>query len=99
MHKPSTVSSQFVVLLQKGEQRLLENAKHNKFHANSNSLEDISNTPCCDGTLLFRTFPKVERLRTGEFTQQDGRKKRTIKRLYVTNVTGLLRACFDVIFT
>ena len=34
-----------------------------------------------------------------EFTQQDGRKKRTAKPLCVTNVTGLLRACFVVIFT
>ena len=34
-----------------------------------------------------------------EFTQQDGRKKRTTKRLCVTNVTGLLLACFVVIFT
>ena len=30
----------------------------------------------------------------GEFTQQDGRKKRTAKRLSVTNVTGILLACF-----
>ena len=29
-----------------------------------------------------------------EFTQQDGRKKRTAKRLSVTNVTGILLACF-----
>ena len=29
-----------------------------------------------------------------EFTQEDGRKKRTAKRLSVTNVTGLLLACF-----
>ena len=29
-----------------------------------------------------------------EFRQQDGRKKRTAKRLSVTNVTGLLLACF-----
>ena len=34
-----------------------------------------------------------------EFTQQDGGKKRTAKRLCVTNVTGLLRMCFVVIFT
>ena len=34
-----------------------------------------------------------------EFTQQDGRKKRTAKRLYATIVTGLLLACFLVIFT
>ena len=30
---------------------------------------------------------------------QDGREKRTAKRLCVTNVTGLLPACFVVIFT
>ena len=29
-----------------------------------------------------------------EFTQQDGRNKRTAKRLSVTNVTGILLACF-----
>ena len=34
-----------------------------------------------------------------EFTQQDGRKKRTARRLCVTNVTGLLLMCFVVIFT
>ena len=34
-----------------------------------------------------------------EFTQQDGRKKRTAKRLHVTNLTRLLLACFVVIFT
>ena len=32
-----------------------------------------------------------------EFTQQDGKKKRKAKRLFVTNVTGLLIACFVVI--
>ena len=34
-----------------------------------------------------------------ELTQQDGRKKRTVKHLCVTNVTGLLLMCFVVIFT
>ena len=33
-----------------------------------------------------------------DLTQQDGRKKRTAKRLSVTNVKGLLLACFVVIF-
>ena len=33
-----------------------------------------------------------------EFTQQDGRKKRTTKRLSVTNVSGLLLSRFVVIF-
>ena len=32
-----------------------------------------------------------------EFTQQDGRGKKTAKHLCVTNVTGLLRTCFAVI--
>ena len=32
--------------------------------------------------------------KTSEFTQQHGRKKRTAKCLYVTNVTGLLLTCF-----
>ena len=34
-----------------------------------------------------------------EFTQQDGRKKRTAKRFRVTNVTGVLLMFFVVIFT
>ena len=34
-----------------------------------------------------------------EFTQGDCRKKSTAKRLCVTNVTGLLLACFVLIFT
>ena len=34
-----------------------------------------------------------------EFTQQDGRKKRTAKQLCVTNVTRLLPVGFVVIFT
>ena len=36
---------------------------------------------------------------TSEFTKQNGRKKRTAKRLCVTKVTGLLLMCFAVIFT
>ena len=35
------------------------------FHTNLNPLKDISNPPCCDGSLLFRTFPKVEKRWTG----------------------------------
>ena len=34
-----------------------------------------------------------------EFTQQDGRLKRTAKRLSVTHMTGLLLACYVVILT
>ena len=46
-------------------------------------------------------FPCKRRLirDLSECTQQDGRKKRTTKRLCVTNVTGLSLACFVVIFT
>ena len=36
---------------------------------------------------------------TSKFTQQDGTKKRTAKRLCMTNVTVLLLASFVVIFT
>ena len=36
---------------------------------------------------------------SSEFTQQDGRKKRTAKQLCVTNVTRLLPVGFVVIFT
>ena len=38
-------------------------------------------------------------LHISEFTQQDGRKKRTAKQLCVTNVTRLLPVGFVVIFT
>ena len=38
------------------------------------------------------------RKHTSEFTQQEGRKKRTAKRLCVTNVTGLLLGTFVVVF-
>ena len=38
-------------------------------------------------------FPK-QRLLISEFSQQNGRKKRTAKGLSVTNVTGPLLACF-----
>ena len=40
-----------------------------------------------------------ELLHISEFTQQDGKKKRTALHLCVTNVTGLLLACFVAIFT
>ena len=38
-------------------------------------------------------------LNKSEFTQQDGRKKRTGNCMHVTNKTRLLRACFVAIFT
>ena len=43
---------------------------------------------------------EIRRLQTviSEFTQQDGRKKRTAKRLCMTNVTGLLLGSFVVVF-
>ena len=58
--------------------------------------------------LLFHDHRRVAqqcwiRLRSssniGEFTQQDVRKKRTAKRLCMTNVTGLLLTRFVVIVT
>ena len=48
-------------------------------------------------SLLGRTSRRS--LAISQFTQQDGRKRRTAKRLCVTNVTGLLLACSVVIFT
>ena len=43
---------------------------------------------------------EIRRLQTdiSEFTQRDGRKKRTAKRLCVTNVTGLLLGSVVVVF-
>ena len=54
--------------------------------------------------LLFLPFSlpspsPLFKLPNSEFTQQDGTKKRTAKRLCVTNVTLLLLASFVVIFT
>ena len=39
-------------------------------------------------------YSDILRYGNSEFTQQDGRKERTAKRLSVTNVAGLLLACF-----
>ena len=39
-------------------------------------------------------FSVLPLLHISEFTQRDGRKKRTAKHLHVKNVTGLLLACF-----
>ena len=46
-----------------------------------------------DNCSLGQTPPQSSFI-ISEFTQQDRRKKRTTKRLSVTNVTGLLIACF-----
>ena len=43
-------------MLQKCEQRLLEIQGTQRV-----SRDDISDPPCCDVTLLFRTFPKLEK--------------------------------------
>ena len=54
------------------------------------------------GILRQPTFPLAQLLmadNNSEFTQEDGKKKRTAKGLCVTNVTGLSLACFVVIFT
>ena len=45
--------------------------KKTDFHTNLNPLEDISSPPCCDVTLLFRTFPKVGKLWTGDVTMAE----------------------------
>ena len=46
-----------------------------------------------------RLFTSSVKREISEFTQQDGRKKRTGNRLCVTNLTRLLLAFFVVIFT
>ena len=46
----------------------------------------------------FRS-PQVGISVNSEFTQQDGRKKKTAERSCVTNVTRLFLTCFVVIFT
>ena len=43
--------------------------------------------------------PTLKDYNISEFMQQDGRKKRTAKRMRVTNVTGLFLMSFMVIFT
>jgi len=54
----------------------------------------------CHTQMFCRPRLSVVLLRkdTNEFTQQEGRKKRTAKRLCVTNVTGLLLGTFVVVF-
>ena len=54
----------------------------------------------CTKIIRFQKYlDSCGRVYISEFTQQDGRKKRTAKRLCVSNVTGLLLACFVMIFT
>ena len=50
---------------------------------------------------IWANNQKLDKYIISEFTctQQDGRKWETGKRLCVTNVTGILLACFVVIFT
>jgi len=62
----------------------------------------------CESALMSSTGPISTRLAVcvaivsnrviDEFTQHDGRKKRTAKRLCVTKVTGLLLGRFVVFF-
>ena len=54
---------------------------------------------CCCCLVFFQQNCSQRRRRnptwvSSEFTQQEGRKKRTAKRLSVTNVTALFLACF-----
>ena len=58
VHKPSTVSSSWLCY-KNASKDCWKNEKHNRFP------EDISNPPCCDVTLFFRTCPKLEKLWTG----------------------------------
>lgn len=58
----------------------------------SSSLSCFSPLP---SPSIFR-LPRRLKGDISEFTQQDGRKRRTSKRLFVTHVTGLLLACFVV---
>ena len=61
MQKPSSVSF-FVILFKKGEQRLVEKRETQQF---STPIRIYPNSPCCYVTLLFPTFPKVEKLWIG----------------------------------
>ena len=66
----------FVVLLRKGEQRLLEKTRNTTdFHANSNPLEDISNPPsrhAMTSRYCVAYFTKVEKFWTGNCTREIG---------------------------
>ena len=72
---------------------------HSFFVPNWNSL--LLTLRCASSTQSFKNGLSnfnisriIKALATSEFTQQDGRKKRTAKRLSVTNVTALFLACF-----
>ena len=70
MHNSSTISSWLLCYLKEGKD-CWKNVKKTDFHTNLNPLEDISSPPCCDVTLLFRTFPKVGKLWTGDVTMAE----------------------------
>ena len=64
-------------------------------------IENAKKWPFCTLSCyiyVFKMFQCALCSHISEFTQQDGRKKRTAKHLCVTNMTGLLLACFVVIF-
>ena len=65
-------------------------------------MNNVENLNCIDSLPVMSVWIEVMdmlRVCVSEFMQQDGRKKRTAKHLCVTNVTGLLLACFVEIFT
>ena len=72
-----------------------------------NTDSGIASSSICETTVFeihtrdMRTAPlnKAPIVDNSEFKQQDGRKKKKVNRLRVTNVTRLLRACFVVVFT
>ena len=67
-----------------------------KFFICQGKLRDFQNPPAVATMTALRVLSFFI---NSEFTQQDGRKKRTAKRLCVTNVTGLLLAVYVVILT
>ena len=58
----------------------------------------VRQQPCVYTKSLRLIFPRINGPII-ELTKQDGRKKRTAKRLCVINVTALLLACYVVIFS
>ena len=63
------------------------------------NAEDVNCTASFPVVSVWIEVMDMLQARINKFMQQDGRKKRTAKHLCVTNVTGLLLACFVEIFT
>ena len=63
------------------------------------NAEDVNCTASFPVVSVWIEVMDMLQARINKFMQQDGRKKRTATHLCVTNVTGLLLACFVEIFT